>query len=69
MRALRRILTRGAGLFRRRARERALADGLESHLALHVDDNIRLGLAPDEARRQAVLAMGGIEAMKEAKKA
>jgi macrolide transport system ATP-binding/permease protein len=66
MRALRRILTRGAGLFRRRARERALADELESHLALHVDDNIRRGLAPDEARRQAVLAIGGIEAMKEA---
>ena len=66
MRRLRRILTRAAGLFRRRARERALADELESHLALHIDDNIRRGLPPDEARRQAVLAIGGIEAMKEA---
>ena len=67
MRAGRRTLTRLAGLvFRRRARERALADEIDSHLAMHVDDNIRRGLSPDEARRQARLALGGLEAMKEA---
>jgi predicted permease len=66
MRALRRTLARIAGLVRRGARERALTEELESHLALHVDDNLRRGLPPDEAMRQARLAIGGIEAMKEA---
>jgi predicted permease len=66
MRALRRTLARLGGLVRRQARERALAEELESHLALHVDDNLRRGLPPDEAMRQARLAIGGIEAMKEA---
>ncbi len=67
VRAGRRTLRRIAGLvFRRRARERALVDEIDSHLAMHVDDNIRRGLSPDEARRQARLALGGLEAMKEA---
>ena len=47
-------------------REREIDDELESHLALHVDDNLRRGMAPDEARRQALLSLGGIEVMKEA---
>ena len=66
MRALRRTLSRIAGLVRRNARERALADEIDSHLALHVDDNLRRGLSPDEARRQALLKLGGLEVMKEA---
>ncbi len=65
MRALRRAVVRLTGLVRRGARERALADEIDSHLALHVDDNIRRGLAPDEARRQALVALGGLEVMKE----
>jgi putative ABC transport system permease protein len=32
---------------------------LASHLELHVDDNIRAGMTPEEARRNAVLALGG----------
>jgi macrolide transport system ATP-binding/permease protein len=67
MRALRRTLARLSGLvYRRRARERALTEEIDSHLAMHVDDNIRRGLPPDEARRQARLALGGLEVMKEA---
>ena len=65
VRAGRRTLARLGGLFRHRARERELAAEIESHLALHIDDNLRRGLTPDEARRQARLALGG-EAMKEA---
>ena len=64
--AARRTLTRLGGLFRHRARERELAAELESHLAMHVEDNLRRGLPPDEARRQALIALGGVEAMKEA---
>ena len=38
---------------------------IEDHLASQTADNIRAGLAPAEARRQAVLKFGGVEPMKE----
>ena len=66
MRGLRRAVVRLVGLVRRNARERELTDEIASHLAMHIDDNIRRGLSPDEARRQARLALGGLQAMKEA---
>ena len=46
-------------------RDRDLAEEIASHLAMHADDNERAGLSPEEARRQAVLAFGGVEAVKE----
>jgi putative ABC transport system permease protein len=57
---------RMVGAFAGRRAERELAAELESHLQLHVDDNLRAGMAPQEARRRAVLALGGIEPTKEA---
>jgi predicted permease len=66
MRATRRALARLAGLFRKGVRERALAAEIDSHLALHVDDNLRRGMTPDEAHRQALRSLGGLEVMKEA---
>src|SRR5207244_7282288 len=47
------------------ARERELAEELESHLQLDVDERVRRGATPEEARRQALLALGGVEATKE----
>jgi predicted permease len=38
---------------------------IEEHLALQTEENIRAGLSPGEARRQAVLKFGGLEAMRE----
>ncbi len=38
---------------------------IEEHLALQTEENIRAGLSPGEARRQAVLKFGGVEAMRE----
>ncbi|RPI53239.1 MAG: FtsX-like permease family protein, partial [Acidobacteria bacterium] len=38
---------------------------LESHLELHIADNLRAGMTPDEARRQALVALGGVEPTKE----
>src|SRR5207244_13441745 len=58
------LLRLGASFTRSRF-EREMAAELESHLQLHTDDNIRAGMAPDEARRRAVLALGGVEATKE----
>ncbi|MCC7186519.1 MAG: ABC transporter permease [Acidobacteria bacterium] len=39
---------------------------LETHLQLHVDDLVRGGLSPAEARRQALIALGGWQPAREA---
>ena len=61
MRKLRAWLSRSKGLFAKKARERELADEIESHLQLHIDDNIRAGMSPEEARRVAVMKLGGVD--------
>ena len=63
---LRAWLLRFKGLFSKDARERELADELESHLQMHIDDNIRAGMSPQEARRDAVMKLGGVDQTKEA---
>jgi putative ABC transport system permease protein len=65
MRVLRAFVDQLTGWFRRNRREAELIAEFESHLQLHVDDNVRAGMAPDEARRQAILKFGGLEATKE----
>jgi predicted permease len=65
LRRVRALMLRMRNLFARRRLETDLAEELESHLWLHVDDNIRAGMTPEEARRQAILALGGIEQTKE----
>jgi predicted permease len=66
MRRLRASLVRLAGLGPATRRERELADEIESHLQLHIDDNIRAGMRPEQARRDALLKLGGVEPTKEA---
>jgi hypothetical protein len=65
MRRIRAFFFRLAGLFDRRRRERELAAELESHLQLHIEDNLRSGMTPVEARRQALIKLGGIEQTKD----
>ena len=65
VRRVRASLFRLLGLFVRGRRERDLAAELDSHLQLHIDDNLRAGMTPDEARRQALIALGGVEQTKE----
>jgi hypothetical protein len=48
----------------RRDEERLRAE-IEEHLALQAADNLRAGLSPEEARRQAAWKFGAVEAMKE----
>jgi macrolide transport system ATP-binding/permease protein len=55
-----------AGLFSRKKRDRELAEELESHLQMHVEDNLRSGMTIEEARRQALIKLGGVEQTKEA---
>ncbi|HVG19637.1 MAG TPA: ABC transporter permease [Blastocatellia bacterium] len=42
-----------------------MAEELESHLRMHIDDNLRAGLDAAEARRQALIKLGGLEQVKE----
>ncbi len=65
MRRLRAWILRLAGLFNKERRERELADELESHLQMHIEDNLRRGMTREEARRQALIKLGGIEQAKE----
>jgi predicted permease len=65
MRSVRVWFFRVAGLFDKQRREREMAQELESHLQLHIDDNLRAGMTPVEARRQALIKLGGIEQTKE----
>ena len=66
MRPLRGFLARAAGLFGRARQEREMAEELESHIQMHVDDAVRAGRTPEEARREAVRRLGGVDATKEA---
>ena len=66
MRRLRVWFMRMAGSFHKESRDRELGQEIESNLQLHIDDNLRAGMEPDEARRQALIKLGGIEATREA---
>ncbi|HEY1902390.1 MAG TPA: ABC transporter permease [Terracidiphilus sp.] len=63
MRTLRALTQRLLGLFRSRSDFDA---ELESHIALHTDALIRTGLDPREARRQALIRLGGAEQTRQA---
>jgi predicted permease len=65
MRALRGWLVRVLGMFQRAPRELELSEELESHLQMHIADNVRAGMSEGEARRQALIKLGGLEATKE----
>ena len=65
MRGLRAWCLRFAGLFLKEQRDCELAEELESHLQMHIEDNLRCGMNPAGARRQALLNLGGIEQAKE----
>ncbi len=65
MRALHRFMNRLTSLATRRKDEERLRAEIEEHLALRTADNIRTGLSTSEARRQAVLTFGAVEAIRE----
>ena len=65
MRRVRGWLLRLGGLFGRERRERELAEELESHLRIHIEDNLHAGMNAEEARRQALIKLGGVEPTKE----
>ena len=66
MKRLREWTLRFAGLFNQRRKDRELDEEIESHLQMHIEDNLRLGMTPEEARRQAMIKLGAGESTKEA---
>jgi predicted permease len=65
MKHLRAWFSRLAGLCRRPRRDGELADELESHLQFHIEDNLRKGMTLADARRDALIKLGGLEQTKE----
>jgi putative ABC transport system permease protein len=60
---LRSTVTRLLNLFRRNNRD--LDAELDAHLDLAIEQNLHSGMSPEEARRQALFQLGGIEQTKE----
>ena len=65
MTSLRANWIRFLSLFRKAQLDRDLDDELAAHLDLHIADNLRAGMSPAEARRQALLKLGGLQQTKE----
>jgi len=66
VRQLRVMLARLAGVFTWHRSDNDLQGELQAHLDLETAENIRRGMHPDEARRQALLASGGLTQAAEA---
>jgi putative ABC transport system permease protein len=60
MRTLRAWLVRVIALFQRERRELELREELDSHLQMHIEDNLRRGMNLQEARREAFMKLGGV---------
>ncbi len=65
MSRLRDSAVRLVNLFRRERIERELDAELQAYLELDVEENIRRGMAPREARRMALARLGGVEVVKD----
>ena len=65
MRRLRAWALRLGGFFGRARRERELAAEMATHLQMHIEDNLRAGMNTSDARREALMKLGGIEQTKE----
>jgi predicted permease len=52
-------------LFRHDRGDAEFASEIESHVQMHVEDNLRAGMSPDEARRNALIQLGGLTQVQE----
>src|ERR1700681_689213 len=64
MKTLRAFWLRLASTVHGETRDR-FAEELEGHLQMHTEDNVRKGMTATEARREALMKLGGIEQTKE----
>ncbi|HMF62702.1 MAG TPA: ABC transporter permease [Edaphobacter sp.] len=66
MRRIRVWLLKIFGIVPSQQQEQDFSDELASHLQLHIDDNLRSGMPPEKARREALLKLGGVERTRQA---
>ncbi|HEX4546005.1 MAG TPA: ABC transporter permease, partial [Candidatus Acidoferrum sp.] len=64
MSQLRAWLLRLGGLFQKKRSDREFSAEVESHLQLHIEDNLGAGMSAAEARRNALIKLGGVEQTK-----
>ena len=64
MRKLRALWLRIRGMFRATRANEDFGTELESHLAMDIEDGVHSGLSREEARRQALIRLGGVEQAK-----
>lgn len=62
---LRGLLLRLSGVFRRQRGDAEFASEMESHVQMHIEDNLRAGMSKDEARRYALIKLGGLTQIQE----
>jgi len=65
MTSLRIFLSRVRGLFRKRKLEHEMAEEMQAHLEMQIEDHLRQGMTADEARYLALRKFGGVEQVKE----
>jgi putative ABC transport system permease protein len=65
VRFLRRFLIRLSNLAAKRSADQRLQEEMAEHLAFQAEENVRAGMPAAEARRQAALKLGPIEAIRE----
>ena len=65
MKFLRRFFTRLSNFAAGRRADQRLQEEIAEHLAFQTDENLRRGMSPAEARRQAVLKLGAAAAIRE----
>jgi predicted permease len=66
MRKLRALWFRLRGVFRSERANGEFAAEMESHVAMDIEDGVRAGLSREEARRRALIRLGGLEQTKAA---
>ena len=65
MRSLRRFLIRLSNFATRQSADQRLQEEMAERLAFQTEENLRAGMAPAEARRQAALKLGAAQAIRE----
>jgi predicted permease len=65
MRLLKRLFARLRNLASRQSDDQRFLEEMEEHVSRQTEENLRSGVAPAEARRQAVLKFGAVEAIRE----
>jgi hypothetical protein len=61
LRKLRGVWVRLVGMVRGSCADDEFSAELEAHVAMQVEDEVRSGLSEEEARRRAVMQLGGVE--------